>query len=237
VDGSYAWTPAQNTEPKPLMFYWIACADGGSDDVGVPAGGTAPEAGPYNWKVLDILINGGTTLEASVQPSARWQLISIPITVSGDASAVLNDSMWGDGGTDWDYLLWYDPSDAADHWKAYNKNWPPQLNDMPDLDNAKGLWIRITRNDGDGALTVGQGLTPKCTEIPLYAGWNLVGYPSLRGDVTVATALWGTGADMVEVFDSSAPYGTRAVGPTYQMKPGEAYWVHAPADAVWIVDW
>ena len=74
------------------------------------------------------------------------------------------------------------------------------------------------------------------TSIPLYAGWNLVGYPSLTNE-TVANALWGTGADRVEVFDSGEPYRIKEVGPTYLMKPGEGYWVHVPADTVWVVDW
>ena len=55
--------------------------------------------------------------------------------------------------------------------------------------------------------------------------------------MTVANAFWGTGADIVEVFDSSAAYRTKVVGPGYVMKPGEGYWVHVPADSVGTVNW
>jgi len=39
------------------------------------------------------------------------------------------------------------------------------------------------------------------------------------------------------VYDSSAIYKTKVVGPTYIMKPGEGYWVHVPADSVWTISW
>jgi hypothetical protein len=47
--------------------------------------------------------------------------------------------------------------------------------------------------------------------------------------------LWGTGADRVAVYDMASPY-IKEVGSTYVMKPGEGYWVHVPADAVWTVN-
>lgn len=234
VDGFYDWTPQSNPCPKPQKFYWIANANGGADDVGVPANGTEPEAGPFNWKTFDVMINHGdeTTGSAGV-----WQFISIPLDVNGDALTVLNDTNWGDGGTDWDYVLWYDPSDTINHWKSYYKDWPPEFNHMPNLDNTMGLWIHVTRNTGDGVLTVGEGFVPGSTAITLRAGWNLVGYPSLCTNMTVANALWGTGADIVEIFDPSATYRTRVASSTYLMRPGEGYWVHVPADTAWTVDW
>jgi hypothetical protein len=71
----------------------------------------------------------------------------------------------------------------------------------------------------------------------VHAGWNMVGYPSLNTTMTVANAFWGTGVDIVEVFDPLQTYGTVAVGPTYVLKPGEGLWVHAPTDSVWTVNW
>ena len=79
-------------------------------------------------------------------------------------------------------------------------------------------------------------LHQQSTSIPLYVGWNLIGYPSQNTE-TVANALWGTGATRVEKFDAPAPYRISEVGPTYVMQPGEGYWVHVPADSTWTVDW
>ncbi len=235
VDGYYNWTPEANPGPKPWKFYWIANVNNGSDDVGVPSNFTEPEAGPFNWKTFDILINNGQTLYNTNSPGI-WQFVSIPLDVHGDIEAVLNDGFWGDGGTDWNCVMWYDAADVTDHWKSYRNDRPSELNDMLNLDNTMGFWIHITNNTGDGFLTVGEGVMPVSTTINLRAGWNLVGYPSFNETMTVANALWGTGADMVEVFSSVSPYIIE-IGPTYIMKPGEGYWIHVPADTVWTVDW
>ena len=96
-----------------------------------------------------------------------------------------------------------------------------------------GFWINIT--EPNVTFTV-EGMVPTSPGIPLFAGWNLVGYPSLNTE-TVANALWGTGADRVMVCDTGEPYNIREVGPAYIMQPGEGYWIHVPADSVWTVDW
>lgn len=85
-------------------------------------------------------------------------------------------------------------------------------------------------------LTV-SGNIPTSTDIPLYAGWNLVGYPTLCNTKVVADAFSGTSVDKVEVFDPAEPYKIKNASPTYLMKPGEGYWVHVPSDTTWIVDW
>ncbi len=96
-----------------------------------------------------------------------------------------------------------------------------------------GFWIDITEPDVVLSVVGGEA---RSVSIPLYAGWNLIGYPTMT-EMIVANALWGTGADKVEVFDPAEPYRIKEVGPTYVMKPGEGYWVHVPADSVWVVDW
>jgi hypothetical protein len=71
----------------------------------------------------------------------------------------------------------------------------------------------------------------------LFAGWNLVGYPSLT-QKTVSDALAGTGYDRpLEGFNATAPYRISQLADTYMMRPGEGYWMHVPVDTVWIVDW
>ncbi len=158
-----------------------------------------------------------------------WNLISLPLEQSNpyDIPEVL-DSIGGK----WDCIRAYDPS-FSDPWIHYNVNWPMSLNDLDGLNHKIGFWINITEPNVN--LTV-RGYIPSSTSIPLHAGWNLVGYPSLNTE-TVANALWGTGADAVTTGDASEPYHIKEVAPTYVMKPGEGYWIHVPADTVWIVDW
>jgi hypothetical protein len=99
-----------------------------------------------------------------------------------------------------------------------------------------GLWIHLTSSEGDGMLTIGEGIGPISTAIILYSGWNLVGYPSYT-EVDASIALSGTGADHITVFSPQEPYRITEVPFTHIMKPGEAYWIHVPFDTLWVVDW
>jgi len=234
VDGSYDWEPESNPGPKPSKYYWIANAQFGADDVGIPANGTAPEAGPFNWKTWDTCKDAPLPLS---EGSSNWFFISVPLDISGDLLTIFDDAAWGDGGTTWDYIQWYDSNDPSDPWNSYSIYRPPTLNDDVNVDNTMGFWIHLTSNDGDGVLTVGEGSEPITTTIYLQAGWNLVGYPSTTEGITMSDALWGTGIDRVDVFDPSSPYRLREIGPNYLMKSGEAYWIHVAADTTWVVDW
>ena len=234
VDGTFDWVPDTNSGPKPSKYYWIANAVGGLDDVGIPADGTDPEAGPFNWKTFDLGME-----KTNSKDGGGWYFVSISLEVNGDALTVLDDVTWGDGEAKWDRIMWYDSSDADDHWKAYDVAQASAgiAQDMPAITNGMGLWIHITRNVGDNCLTTGEGSQPSTSFIPLYAGWNMVGYPSQRSDLTVSEVFSGTGADRIEVFDLNQAYMINAVGPDYLMQPGEAYWVHVPVDTIWIIDW
>lgn len=175
----------------------------------------------WNFTVL-------TTYEISLREG--WNLISVPLVqVNTSLHEVLKDI---DG--KWDYIRFYDASDDTDHWKSYATFKPGNLNDLHTLDRTMAFWINIT--EPDVLLTV-RGHKPTSTNILLYAGWNLVGFPTLDESMTVGDALWGTGADGVEVFYSLAQYWIKEVGSTHIMKPGEGYWVHVPADTNWVVDW
>jgi hypothetical protein len=97
-----------------------------------------------------------------------------------------------------------------------------------------GFWINITESNVN--LTV-YGNVSTSTSILLYAGWNLVGYPSLT-EKTISESLVGTGYDKsVEGFNATAPYRITTLADSYMMTPGEGYWIHVPADTVWVVDW
>jgi len=173
---------------------------------------------------IDVILT-----EYNLTLSEGWNLISLPLFQNYESIHQVLDSIAGK----WDYIQVYDALDT-DHWKTNATFKPQQLNDLKTLNHKIGFWINITEPGGT-VLTV-SGPILDTTIISLYAGWNLVGYPSLTTE-TVANVLWGTGADRVEKFDALAPYRISEVGPTYIMKPGEGYWIHVPADSVWIIDW
>jgi|GEM_PF-4465672 len=155
---------------------------------------------------------------------AGWNFLSIPVIPSG---GVL-DSISGK----WDYIQMYVAANSTDPWKTYSIYKPPSQNDLSVLSFHIGFWLHTT----EACTWFINGPQPGPQNIQLYAGWNLIGYPSLNTE-TVANALWGTGADRVMVCDTSEPYHIKEVGPTYLMKPGEGYWVHVPFDTTWTIDW
>lgn len=157
-----------------------------------------------------------------------WNLISLPLIQADDSIDQVLRTIDGQ----WDFIRIYDPLDP-EPWKSNATFKPDQLNDFDTLNQTQGFWIDITT--ASATLTV-TGTEPVTTNIPLYAGWNLVGYPSfLQKQIQIALA--GTGYDRpVEGFDISEPYDIKQLPDTYMMKPGEAYWVHVPADTVWAVN-
>jgi parallel beta-helix repeat protein len=166
--------------------------------------------------------------EYEIQLQEGWNLVSLPLEKPSESIIDVLQSIDGK----WDCIRAYDAINEL--WLSNVTSRPDSLNDLHSLNHKMGFWINITEPGGVN-LTV-RGYIPISTVIPLYAGWNLVGYPSLTNE-TVANALWGTGADNVLVCDISEPYLLKEVGPEYVMQPGEGYWVHVPADTVWVVDW
>jgi hypothetical protein len=170
-----------------------------------------------------------TLLIWNLDLSVGWNLISLPIPQSDTTISTVLASIAGD----YDQVQYFNASTPADNWKTYNANRPVSLNDLTDLQNHMGFWINIIAPTQ--LQMVGQ--PPTATTIDLKAGWNLVGYPTLT-QRSITDALAGTGYDLpVEGFNASAPYHITPLADTYMMKPGEGYWVHVPADTVWIVDW
>ena len=168
-----------------------------------------------------------TTLPFEISLIEGWNLISLPLIQNHESIDRVLNSIDGK----WDYIQIYNATDPY-HWKSNHTTRPDQLDDLDSLTHYHAIWLHTTQ-----ACTLDVwGTTPSTTNIPLYAGWNLVSYPT-QTQKTVGTALWGTSADIVEIFDAASPYQIKEVGPSYVMKPGEGYWIHVVADCIWIVDW
>jgi len=176
--------------------------------------------------VLDYTWNFTVLANYIIPLQEGWNLISLPLEQVNTSVPTVLASIAGQ----YDVVKYYNCIDTADHWKTYRPG--SSENDLTSIDNTMGFWIKITELYVN--LTV-KGIIPTSTNIPLYAGWNLVGYPTQTTE-TVGNALWGTGTDRVEGFDFATPY-IKEVGPTYVMKPGEGYWMHVPADTVWVINW
>ena len=162
----------------------------------------------------------------SIDLIVGWNLISIPLIMPDTSILSVLSSISGD----WDYVLYYNSTDASDHWKSYATFKPSSLNDLWDIDHTMGFWLRATNNT---ILTV-YGQLPGNVNISLYAGWNLIGYPVQDdSNYTVGDLKLDTGADIVEGYNSSAEYQISVLPDSYILKKGEAYWVHMTSDMVW----
>ncbi|MCK5039237.1 MAG: DUF11 domain-containing protein [Thermoplasmata archaeon] len=168
-----------------------------------------------------------------------WIFVSFPITASGNVLTIFDDAVWGDGGTTWDLILWYDPDDNANHWKSHNKNYGGTQN-IPNVDNTMGVWVHLVNAGGapnDVFLTVGEGYDPVGTNITLQAGWNMVGFPSqtegyTAGDLKTDSSNTVTN---VERYNNSAAYDMEAMpdGDVFQI--GQAYWVYSTTVYNWVI--
>jgi len=157
-----------------------------------------------------------------------WNFISFPVTAAGSPESVLNDA---GGDTTWSVVKWYNPQTPANPWKTYRIG--ATTNDLNYIDNTMGLWVYITDPGSDEMLSV-NGEEPGVTQILLYAGWNLVGYPS-RVQVSASETLPLT-VDIMSYYQTLSPYiidTADLAGVT--LETGHGYWVHSTSDITWDV--
>jgi len=207
-----------------------------------------PNDGTYSWTAPGLQSNRvrvrvtaadscGTTADAAVESAdftigtpyqlalgGPQRLISIRVDINNNAANVFFSCL-GNVGT----VRWYDPNDAQDHWKSWS---PSRPGDLPNINNRMGMWVDVT----SGCTLSIFGSEPVSTNIPLKAGWNLVGYPSQSTTYTVNMLKSATGATRVEGFDASAgPYYLKSLSNSATLQHGNGYWVYVPADTTWTV--
>jgi parallel beta-helix repeat protein len=175
-----------------------------------------PLMSPFEYVEYDVPLQQGWNLISLPMRQLDWSIDSVLENIAGK----------------WDCIQTYDALTGT--WLSNNTYRPGVLNDLGGMNHLKAYWINIT--EPGVTLSVTGDLFGSALSIPLYAGWNLVGYPSLV-EKTIAESLIGTGYDApVEGFNATAPYHISQLADIYMMKPGESYWVHVPADSIWIVD-
>jgi hypothetical protein len=252
--GEHTIPPADAASTFSVIF--VAETDMGGEDFwfdniqvsGVPAGG--PPDGQFTFAYDFALTPSAVHQPSGPGPPPQaydidltgfsagdWVFVSFPIEITGDVPTVFDDSAFGDGGTTWDCVQWFD--NAVKAWTDHNTHKPATLRDNSVIDNTGGFWIHLTAAGGDEMLTTGlEGFFPSAVSgIDLFAGWNLVGYPSATTRLA-SDALAGTSADMIAFHSPAAPYriGETTDLSSVTMDHGNAYWVRVPADTVWNID-
>ena len=170
-----------------------------------------------------------------------WNLISIPVLLGDTDIVSVLSTIQGK----YDLVVGYKPADPEDPWTKYNVDAPSFVNDLAEIDETMGLWIRTTQQV---ILTLfnpkgTSGASPVADGISLYAGWNLVGYPSTTArpiadalssiegkyDLVATYDSWDT-ADHWKKYNAEAP---AFVNDLTEMRPGRGYWIRVTEDCRW----
>ncbi len=211
-DGVYWWNPPAGVD-SPLCLLKVVARDG--------QGNPGQDLSNAEFTIGTPII---TPFSVGLVPGLN--LVSIPITPIGTSIAAVLASI-----DPWYRAVWtFDP--ATGTWKTWHRGEPS--NTLTVLDLKMGFWVEIT---GSGPVTLTlQGVPPTTTSIGLARGYNLVGFPSSRTDVSVASVKAATGATMIVGFSGSAAPGyTRVLADSEILAAGNGYYLYVPAAATWIV--
>jgi len=162
-----------------------------------------------------------------------WVFVSFPSDITGNIHTILDDATAGDGLTTWTVAKWYNPATPTDLWKTYRVG--STVNDLTTISSTMGVWLWITANGGDQALTLNAYAAPSTTPVTinLRTGWNMVGYPTMTSRAESATL--PAQADFVAVWQAATPYITQHAKGAALMVAGNAYWIHVTSDCTWTV--
>jgi len=154
-----------------------------------------------------------------------WNLVSVPVIPSSSAIGTIFQTV------SWNRARTFVATDGADPWKSYFAG--RAYNDLTTVDYRQAVWVNTLAPDA----FVVAGLVPTGTTINLVAGWNFVGFPSLRSTpYTVANLKAAVPVvTAVEGYDAVAPYYLRRMLDTDALQPGYGYWVYTSAAATWVV--
>jgi hypothetical protein len=167
-----------------------------------------------------------------IRMSQGYNMISIPYVQQNNELEEVMASI----SEKYSSVQWYDSSDPDDPWKAYNEEKPEDLNDLETVDHTMALIVYVDSNDDTNFICNGDEITSN-QNIQLYAGWNMVGYPSLTTrDRTsgLNNLVFGTDVDCIQWLDAaSQTWHFMDSGDSFT--PGIGYMVHSKVDAVWDV--
>ena len=213
----------------------------GVEEIVIADGGYGDEDGSADGSVsIEV---GGSPVYAEELPDdgialhLGWNLVSVPISPT---STIVTDVLSSIEGS-YDLVYAYAASQTADPWKKYDLAAPPFLNDLEEIDETIGLWIRATEAT---TLRVSGGAS-SVSEILLQDGWNLVGCPidASRPVTEVLSSIEGKydlvygydpaqGGDPWKKFDVNAP---PFLNDLTEMGPKWAYWIRVLEDCTWIL--
>lgn len=160
----------------------------------------------------------------SISLQAGWNMFSVPLTPPSAAVTSVLAPIAGAYKAVWSY--------DRGRWRCYDPA-NPGLSDLERIEAGRGYWINMK---SARRLTVSG--EPVAASMPLYKGWNLVGYNASFAQ-SVETALDSLGDDCLSVWSFQGGtwrlYDPR--NPLYndltELAPGEGYWIETERDCQW----
>jgi hypothetical protein len=130
---------------------------------------------------------------------------------------------------DYNVIQWYDAKEST---------WRSSTTDLTNINQSMGLWIHMINSSKLSII----GSLYASKDIPLYEGWNLVGYPNLKIR-EINDALIGLnwqGVQCYNNFDSVDPWKHNNknrldnMNDLKEMKPGYGYWIYVSINETWV---
>lgn len=169
---------------------------------------------------------------------AGWNLISIPLSIG---LVPLTEYIFPSNLNKIEKILTYKASDTNDPWKVYDPSAPSYVNDLVELNETLGLWIKAKE---DMNLILYGKFIPN-SNLSLSVGWNLIQYPGIqKKPVTEALSsisgkyekiLYYQASDLQDpwkVYDPAAP---SYVNDLKELEPGGGYWIKVKENCTWII--
>ncbi len=161
-----------------------------------------------------------------------WNLISFPYMVSDTQI----EKVLGSISERYQEVLAYDPLEETQKWRHCSSVKTQDLNQLSDLDNSMGFWIKIA-DSGVADLIISGDSPVGSKDMDLKAGWNIVGYPSTTSrlrDNALNNLLYGSDIQIIQWYDAAT--GTyRTLGSGDSMVATRGYMVYANQDCTWTV--
>jgi len=154
-----------------------------------------------------------------------WNLISLPLAQNDTIIPEVLKSIDGS----YNIVQWYDAESGI---------WRSSSSSLTDINRTMGLWIHM-KNACNLSVV---GAVPESTDIALYEGWNLVGYPSVKTrtiDVALSGITWQA-VQQYDTFDSNDPWKHNStkkpdnLNDLKEIKPGFGYWIYVTINDTWV---
>lgn len=159
----------------------------------------------------------------------NWNFISfnlIPHTTS--LTELLDDPSLGISGN-YDRVMRYNA--ITGQWMSYVPGRHEHYNKLNRCDHTMGIWIRMLAAD---TLTI-KGRAPLSTNLTLYPGWNMVGYPSSQmSNMNLPDEISRIGYfDPMRTYNVAYEHDTTA----FVFTPDQGYWLYnrLDVDVIWTV--